>query len=69
MTGKPARPALSKPGQEARDARLRRRAEALRANLARRKQRERALAGPVDKPEAAGEALDSKRPAAKPGAA
>jgi hypothetical protein len=69
MPDKPARPALSKPGQEARDARLRRQAEALRANLARRKRRERALGGAVDKPGTAGEALDSKGPAKKPGGA
>lgn len=64
MTGKPT---LSKHGQEAQDTRRRRQAEALRANLARRKAQDRAQAGTVDKADLPADAADSKGPAAKPG--
>ena len=64
-----AKPTLSKHGLEAQDARRRRQAEALRANLARRKERGRALGGPVDKADRPAQAADSKGPASKPGGA
>ena len=66
MTDKPI---LSKSGQQALDARLKRQAEALRANLARRKARGRAAQSPVDNPEPTGEPPDSKARPGKPGGA
>ncbi|MGQ0677789.1 MAG: hypothetical protein ACT4N4_17120 [Rhodospirillales bacterium] len=66
MTGKPT---LSKSGAAALSVRRRREAAALRANLARRKQRARALEGDGDKSASPPEALDSKPPAPKDGGA
>ena len=66
MTSKPI---LSKQGLEAQDARRRRQAEALRANLARRKAQDRALSGLEDKPAIHAEPAAAKGPASKPGGA
>ena len=66
MTSKPI---LSKQGQEAQDARRRRQAEALRANLARRKAQDRALSGPEDRPATHAEPAAAKGPVSKPGGA
>ncbi len=62
-----AKPTLTKQGQEAQDARRRRQAEALRANLTRRKAKGRAQTGLEGGADLPAEAADSKGPATKPG--